>query len=249
MNALVILTQNPKVELIDFYRVIGRDNYDVYFIVDDNSNKLLINDLVNYIQIDDSVCERYGYHSFNNFINKNKNNTVCISAWDKALFYFSNLNKSYEYIWFVEDDVFVPNINLFETIDEAFLGADLLSSENVINTSGETESWIWWRSIPKEKFPLPWARSMVCVVRISRKLIKILDNFVKNNRESRKFIEFIFHTLAIHNDLIVNEIDNLKGVVFRKDWQKQELNNKTFYHPVKEINQQTEFRKYLSNDK
>jgi len=242
MNALVILTKNPSTELVEFYRTIRRETYDVFFLVDDNSKKLIIDDLINYIQIEDSLCQKYGYHSFNPII-KNGNSPF-VSAWDKAIFYFANLNKSYNKIWFLEEDFFVPDINFFEKLDTCFLNEDILSAGNFINATGELEGWDWWW-MAKESVPLPWAKSMVCAIRVSQKLMKILSSYVENNKNSYKFIEYIFHTLALHNDLEVKAIENLQGIVWRRDWLKEELNMNTLYHPVKSINQQTEFREHL----
>jgi hypothetical protein len=247
MNALIILTKTPNPEIVDFYKTISRDNYDVYLLSDDNSSNLIIDDDINYLQIDDELCKKYGYHSFNPVINKNKFGSLCISAWDKALFYFGRLNKSYDNIWFIEDDVFVPDINLFQTMDDQFFDEDLLASGNNINTTGEIESWFWWKTVPMSNLPLPWAQSAVCAVRMSKKLIRIVDNYVTNNMNSLKFIEYIFHTLALHNNLNVKTVNNLKGIVWRREWKIEELENSIIYHPVKNFHLQTQFRAYLSN--
>ena len=247
MNAIAVLAKNYSKELIDFYGSISRDNYDVYFFIDDNSEKIIINNPTYIIQIFDSLCEKYGYHSFNSLIDKNKNGSLTVSAWDKAIFYFCKLNQSYNQIWFVEDDVFVPDINIFPSIDQDFPGEDILSGKRVLNTSGDLEGWSWWGKIPSSNLPLPWAKSMVCAVRLSQKLLGILGNYVEKNPQSNKFIEFIFHTLALHHHLEVKEIDNFRGIWWRKDWKKEDLNMKTLYHPVKLIAQQIEFRNYLTN--
>ena len=165
MIAIALLTLNPHPELIKFYKNISRDNYDFYCFIDDNSiNKQLINDDLNTIQIDDYFCARNGFHGFNPVIQKN--NAPLVSAWDKAIFYFCHQNRSYEHIWFLEDDVFVPDVNLFNIIDSQFEKADLLSSENVINTTGELRSWPWWEMASHSNLPLPWAKSMVCALRV-----------------------------------------------------------------------------------
>jgi hypothetical protein len=245
MNAIALLTLNPHPELIEFYKNIRRENYDFYCFIDDNSmSRCLINDYLHPIQVDDYFCARNGFHGFNPVIQKG--NGPLVSAWDKALLYFCQQNRSYEHIWFIEDDVFVPNINLFKTIDTQYKNADLLSSENVINTTGELSSWPWWRMASQSNLPLPWAKSMVCALRVSERLLRLLNQHVSKNKDRYKFIEYIFHTLAFHNQLSVEVVDNLSGIVWRRDWVKEELNSNTLYHPVKSIEQQILFREYLN---
>jgi hypothetical protein len=245
MIAIALLTLNPKRELIEFYKNISTNNYDFYCIVDNNNiNKSLINDNVNFIQIDDHFCARNGFHGFNPVIRKR--NAPLVSAWDKAIFYFCRLNRSYEHIWFVEDDVFVPDFNLFQTTDSRYQNTDLLSSKIEVNVTGELKSWVWWKMASHSNIPLPWAKSMVCAFRVSKILLQLLDQHVSKNKNKYKFIEYIFHTLALHNELTVKEADSLSGIVYRRDWVKEDLNFNTFYHPVKSIEQQILFREYLN---
>jgi len=244
MIAIALLTLKPDPELIKFYKNISRDNYDFYCFIDDNNiNRSLTNDYLNSIQIDDYFCAINGFHGFNPVIKKN---APLVSAWDKAILYFCLQNRSYEHIWFIEDDVFVPDISLFKIIDSQHNNADLLSSENVINTTGELESWEWWKMASNSNLPLPWAKSMVCALRVSKTLMKLLSEHVSKNKDRYKFIEYIFHTLALHNKLSVKVVGNLSGIVWRRDWVKEELNSNILYHPVKSVEQQTAFREYLN---
>ncbi len=243
MIAIALLTLNPKAELIEFYKKINRANYDLYCFVDDNSKEQIIDDFLNYIYVDDFFCKQNGFHRFNPVIEKG---TCNVSSWDKAILYFCRLNKGYDYVWFIEDDVFVPDINLFELIDNKFLKDDLLSNENIINHNGELESWYWWKLASESNLPLPWAHSMVCAMRASKRLLSLVDQYVTSNKNSPKFIEYIFHTLALHNNLSIKKVENLSGIVWRKNWEADDLNEEKFYHPVKLIGQQTEFRRLLN---
>jgi hypothetical protein len=246
LNAIALLTLNPNLELLDFYKNIPKQKYDLYCFVDNNLVNLTNTHFVNYIQLDDLICEKNGFHRFNPVI-KNKKGFPNVSSWDKAIFYFSTVNRSYDNVWYIEDDVFVPDINLFQDIDNNFPKDDLLSSENVINTTGEIDSWVWWKLVKSSNLPLPWAKSMVCALRVSKTLMSLLNEYVSENHNSYKFVEYIFHTLALHNNLSVRPIENLNGIVWRREWLKEELNAKTLYHPIKSIEQQINFRKFLIN--
>jgi hypothetical protein len=245
MIAIALLTLKPNVKLIKFYKKICRNNYDFYCFIDDNSiNNVLINDNVNFIQIDDYFCAMNGFQGFNPVIRKN--NAPLVSAWDKAIFYFCQQNRSYDHVWFIEDDVFVPSTKLFYAVDSQYKNADLLSSENVINITGELESWDWWRLASDSNLRLPWAKSMVCALRVSKKLLWLLAQHVNKNKYQDKFIEYIFHTLALHKKLSVKIVENLSGIEWRREWLKDDLNYNTFYHPVKSIQEQILFRENLN---
>jgi hypothetical protein len=54
-------------------------------------------------------------------------------------------------------------------------------------------------------------------------------------REHYPFIEFIFHTLALHNGYQVTVAEELRGILWRHDWRVEEMRPDHLYHPVKAI--------------
>ena len=62
------------------------------------------------------------------------------------------------------------------------------------------------------------------------------------------FIEYIFHTLALHNKLSVIKVQELSGVVYRKQWDESEMNSVTIYHPVKDRDFRNRYRKIKKSD-
>ena len=222
-----------------------------------------------------------GFFGFNPVVNKI---SKC-SAWDKALYFFSNLNTAYDNVWFIEDDVFVPSVEAIVNIDDRHKDADIVSAENNINHTGELESWLWWQHVPKNVFPLPWACSMVCAVRLSKATLKAINHAISNNRanmarkrlingvlfkcfslmsrvrqieylerkkryvQPRKFpfIEFVFHTIAIHNNLKVVAAKELSGIVWRREWSGSEMNKFYLYHPVKDKDKHKTLRLQIEN--
>ena len=56
-----------------------------------------------------------------------------ISGWDKALYYFGTKNI-FDYIWFIEDDVYFYNENTLQQLDNQYKD-DLLSNQYSINVS------------------------------------------------------------------------------------------------------------------
>lgn len=244
MHALAVLTRQPHPTLVAFYQRLAQEGYEVFVFVDDNTVACARKDGVRFIQVDDGLCAGQGYQGFNPVITKP--GAPLVSAWDKALFYFGQVNRGHRQVWFVEDDVFVPRAGVFGEIDRAFQTADLLSEGNVVNTTGELESWAWWPMVPHSRLALPWAKSMVCAVRVSRRLLRIVAEYVTRHPTAPKFIEYVFHTLALHHGLSVEVVKHLQGIAWRRDWTAAELNRDTLYHPVKSIAQQAECWAYLA---
>ena len=251
-RAVAILTLNPSRPQIDFYKDMVGFGYDVFFIVDNNTFHCPTIPNVVFVQINDIACQAAGFSMLNPVISRRKINHV--SSWEKSLLYFSIINNDYDSVWFIEDDVFVPSISTFYEIDLEFPSADLISKENKLNETGELKSWYWWKFVPEQILPLPWASSMVCAVRLSKKLLRdILNKLDKNKhdiyfiRRMNKylFIEYLFNTVALHSGLEIIVCPQLSCIEWRKEWKKEEIDVKKIYHPVKDQALQISFRQEL----
>jgi len=278
MNAIAVLTVTPSDDLLEFYSRFVRLGYRVFVVVDDNNFKLgngeikVEGDAVSLIQFEDDECRRAGFLDFNPVVQKKSR----CSAWEKALYYFCRRGLSYDNVWFIEDDVFVPNHEIISTVDRKYGNADVIGADNVVNRYGvldDQEGWPWWRLVPNSILQPPWARSMVCAVRLSRKTLTVLDSLIRLNKNKLRFtnamisvikvlsllrqkslwrkkfyIEYIFHTLALHNQLSVIKARELSGVVFRKQWDVSEMNSGTIYHPLKDRDLHNRYREILNQD-
>jgi hypothetical protein len=278
MNAIAVLTVTPSDDLIEFYSGFVRLGYRVFVIVDDNNLKLgnpevrAKNAGVSLIQIEDYECRRPGFFNFMAMVQKRGRS----SALEKALYYFCCRDLSHDNVWFIEDDVFVPNHEIILSIDRKYGNADIISADNVVNKYGvldDQELWPWWRLVPKTILPPPWAHSTVCTVRLSRKMLTTLASFIRSNQNKLRFtnvvisvikvvgllrpkslwrkkfyIEYIFHTLALHNQLNVIKAQELSGVVYRKEWEVSKMNSGTIYHPLKNRDLHNRYRKILRQD-
>jgi hypothetical protein len=278
MNAIAVLTITPSDGLLEFYSRFVRLGYRVFVVIDDNNFKLdnaevkAKSGVVSLIQFEDHECRRAGFLDFNPAVQKRSR----CSAWEKALYYFCCRDLSYDNVWFIEDDVFVPNHQIISTVDRKYGNADIISVDNIVNRHGaldDQEGWPWWRLVPETILRPPWARSMVCTVRLSRKILTDLDALIRSNKNKLRitnavialikglsllrqkslwrkkfYIEYIFHTLALHNQLRVIKARELSGVVYRKQWDVSEMNSRTIYHPLKDCDLQNRYRKTLNQD-
>ena len=326
MNAIAVLTVTPSDDLLEFYSGFVRLGYRVFVVIDDNNFKLgnaevkAKNAGVSLMQFEEYECRRAGFFDLNPLPGEEldvakmpghwllarlggKSSDVefrrrC-SAWEKALYYFCCRDLSHDNVWFIEDDVFVPNHEIILTMDRKYGKADIISAENVVYKDGvldDGEHWPWWKHVPKTILRPPWAHSMVVAVRLSRKILTAFDDLIRRNKNKIRFvntlnkstlyfinivmwrvmkvvdllrgrqnswswknswsskyfvikfffIEYTFHTLALHNQLSVIKAQELSGVVWRKEWDVSEMNSGTIYHPLKDRDLHNRYRKILN---
>jgi hypothetical protein len=273
MNAIALLTVAPSHDLLEFYSGFERLGYRVFVVVDDNNFKLgnaevkVKNAGVSLIQFDDNECRTAGFFDLNPVIEKRSR----CAAWEKALYYFCRRDLSHDNVWFIEDDVFVPNHETILNIDRKYGKADIISVDNAVNEYGVLDDWYWWRFVPKTILRPPWAKSMVCTVRLSRKILTAFDSLIRSNKDKLRiqnaviklanitrgrpqdpsrtyfFIEYTFHTLALHCQLSVITAQELSGVVWRKEWDVSEMNPGTIYHPLKDRDLHKRYRQILQS--
>ena len=141
MNVFCLITFRPNKIWCDFLNLFNK--YKIFIIVDDNNFDLFdfTNNYKNitFIQIEEIKCKNHGFIDTNFMINSS------INGWDKALYYFSIEYKDYEFIWFMEDDVFFYNENTIIQIDNQYINEDLLSNKYSVNIDGNKETWHWSR--------------------------------------------------------------------------------------------------------
>ena len=107
-------------------------------------------------------------------------------------------------------------------------------------------TWHWKRIFKQCPLPPPYATSMICAVRVSPKLLAVIDFFAK--KFHRLFMdEALFNTLALKANLRVVTPSELSTIVFRKKWQDFEFTKDKLYHPVKEVQRQIYLRSMLEN--
>lgn len=246
--AICLLCVKPNQIHIDFLNTII--NYKLFMLCDDNNCNIDNNTNIEFIKIDDTECENNGFKNSNFFINKNP------SAWDKVFYYFSKIKSNqFDYVWILEDDVFVPNNDAFYNLDHKYGIADLLCRSNCCNST--LNSWKLWHTA-NNKYELPWYSSMMCCCRISNKLFQEIGKYVEEKGELF-FIEVMINTIANHKKLIIKEVEEFENIIaqaqignryrfFSKGkiiWMTKSIpniRNNYLYHPVKNIELQEFYR-------
>ena len=232
------------------------DLYDYYICVDtvlSNQEILRYNNIdmkkdrnkINIINIEDKIPELYGFKSSVLYFPEK----AC--SRDKGLYYFSMVNNSYNHIWFIEEDVFFYNLDTLIRMDIKYKDTfDLILRDLSIKTDKETLNWYW----PKVngKIDLPWACGMICIIRISKKLLeKIKEYALKNN--TLFLDEALFSTIAFQNNLNIHTPEELK-TIYENNWTKMNTNDNDinkiinkfdFLHPVKNLDDQIKYREII----
>ena len=241
-NAICILAVNANLTTFQFAELLKNHNYDIYICIDNNDCILPYYDKTKI-----QIVRIYNDESEKNYFFGSvvyTQNRAC--SRDKALYYFCKINNNYEYIWFLEEDVFIPNENTIQRIDETYKNYDLLTQNNEIKLSHHDNRFYWqhwWRN--ENKIEYPWAHSMICAVRVSKKLLKCILDFVTLNKYLL-FDELLFNTIALQNNLIIGTPIELSNVVFSFNDIIPNIVNPTFlYHPIKDLNAQKKIRKKL----
>jgi hypothetical protein len=252
--AICLLGYQPTNELLELYDGLYKgDKYDIYVIVDDNNYDVLekkkrFKDF-NFIKVKEETCYKYGYTHLAYTVKKGEP-----SAWDKGIYYFCEENKiDYKYVWFIEDDVFIPLPTTIKDIDDKYnregfvdllVRSDKLVKKNKISIPYQQKEELNKYMEPELKSYL--SKSMICAIRVSENLLQKVKLYAKKHHYLF-FSEYIFVTLAKYYGLKIKSIEELKNIIFRKIWTIDDIfkEQHTLFHPVKDFFLQQSFRKTL----
>jgi len=239
MNIICLLSVRPCIKTYNFLKSIKKNTkYDVYIVIDDNNYNIPNYDgIIKIIKINNKECEINGYKSTVLWLN----NKAC--SRDKALYYFTKNSIDYNYIWFIEEDVFIPNIYTIQNIDKKYESNhyDLLVKEHYIINEKKTD-WHWKHVNRQIKINPPYACSMISAVRCSKVMLNIIKDYAKTY--NNLFLdEVLFNTLAMQNNLQILCIEELSTIHWRTVWKVTDIVNTKLYHPIKNINIQYSYRK------
>lgn len=247
--AYVFLTRIPNYTLIQFAETLS---IDTYIFIDDNNYEIPKSNNIKFIQIDANECREHHMCCAQEtvFDNTKDMNKTMVHSWDKALYYFTYKDVTYDYVWFIEDDVFIPSKDAIKYIDTKYIhdNYDLLVANNNISKNYEVDEGIWHWKYAVQIFGFPSYCSMTCACRMSRKLLEAIKDFTMK-QGFIPFHEFSFNTIAMKSGLSVYCAPELSTVKYDTRWTLEDLiNNKNnLFHPMKNYNQHEMIRQYIKN--
>ena len=223
---------------IDFLK--GFTTYDVYVMVDNTSidySEKCKGTRIKVIQIPNEVCKAAGFFKMTMTLKRE------ITAWDKAIYYFSTVNTTYDRVWFVEEDVFFHSEQTLLDIDAAYTTADLLTNRYSVNTKGNRAGW-HWPKVTIHGIPPPFYSCMCCAARLSSRLIGKMKEYADTHK-TLFFLEAMFPTLCQHNKFEYKTPEAFANIVWRKNYSLSDLNKTQLFHPIKNLEMQRLFRSKL----
>ena len=176
-----------------------------------------------------------------------------VSGWDKALFFFSVVIPSkYDYVWFIEDDVFFLNEQVLTNLDAKYLNQDLIANcdfdKNNVNTNDHENptnvGWLW--PLIDIKIEKPWYAGMMCITRMSNTLLQCI-RWYASKYNTLFFLEALFPTITSHFKLSYVQPEELTTVTYRdvfflEDDQDRLRIETHVFHPMKDLNKHKELR-------
>lgn len=259
MKAFFILTLRPSENNLNFVREFLKKDTDILpiIIVDDN-DYIPPKDLENYIlQVDDKTCKQSGFYNINFVIKKE------VTSWDKVMYLLCTKMKQIKFCWIVEDDVFVPSVDSVIRMTQKYSKYDIVTASNYINYNENINDleyenvksmhlWRHWKKVPKNMYSKAsgtkvsvkgWARSMVCAIGMSHRLIKEVIKYV-NKFHRLEFLEFFFNTLAYRARLKYITPRELYTITWRYKFTDEEIIKMKYnwFHPIKDQNRQVSLR-------
>jgi hypothetical protein len=241
-----MLTVNPPAETLEFIEQLAQDaigyGVDVYIAIDDqnfNFSSINISSHVRILNVSIEQCVSHGYQ-FTTHYGGNKSN---VAAWDKALLYFSVFNKNYSFVWFTENDVFIPSTQAVRSLHLLYSNdSDLVTPTNSHNVDGNATYWQWSETVGR--LVPPWSNSMVNYVGLSQRLLQALNEYIQWRGKSA-FHEYFFHTTAIQNNMTIVIPLELSTVEHRQHVSWNDVYNRpnNIWHPVKMPVQRSFYRK------
>lgn len=265
-KALCIVSKIANPEWVEFLSKFNE--YDVFIIADDNSEdyqkKYENFPKVKIFQFQDEECEKAGFTGLTRdvhprFILPNKSDKKLVWAWDKAFYYFCVINQFYDYVWFLEEDVFIYDESSLSKIDNNYAEEDLLSP--VINLDrveknsnlGYPKYWWWTKICRLENFkqltPL-FYRSYAFHIRVSKKLIQKIREHAFEHR-SLFFHEAFIPMICIKNNLSFSnpaELQISRPCVELREEDKIKIYGAEryyFFHPIKNLEEHEMYRKNI----
>jgi hypothetical protein len=255
-KAIVLLTVVPNVKQMDLWAELYVKNMDILIVCDNNDADL--SDFrekypsFKFIQVNNDECVKAGYQNMNYLIRPG-----FPTAWEKAV-YFLCEKSDYKYAWLLEDDVVIPHPKTIYILDNK-LGNKPDLAVSFKHYYYNENYWAHWKTLPnfftkknnaygidkKSKKPFVGVKGMVCASRVSRNLLNAIKKFAHDNN-TLFFLELLFNSLAEKYRLKVVMPIELSNIIWRKEYKISEMNKKYLYHPIKNIEEQVEIRKYFT---
>jgi len=139
--------------------------------------------------------------------------------------------------------VFIYDENTISNIDSKFENYDILCNSDF--KVGRLNEWLWKRI--KINLTQPYYHGMMCACRMSNKLLENINHYAIQNKKLF-FLEALFPTIAIKNNLKYIRPDEFKTITYRDKINMDQYTKVNIYHPCKDIELHDIIRNLLKID-
>lgn len=226
------------------------DHFNVYVLTDNPDYHLDdgYQNLTHLSTAGDHATSQHFTHSYDHHFIKRVLGGRVSAAWDWAMWWFVQKIRPTTMVWFAEEDVYHGPDDLI-ALANTTKGADL-----VIKGAGQNSDWHHWPSVKENKLlsraignkgvlrRTQLFHSLHCVVGIAPKLFELVG-MVAHKCKRLFHLEYLLPTLASYHQLVMIHPPAFKTIVWKADWHYDDVQKGSFYHPVKSIDQQMEWRK------
>jgi len=219
---------------------LANHNISAYIMQDNDYNHMSHNGNITIISIAHQLSLHAGYNRGGRRYYEDKaiengevvrgKNTIP-NSWDKALFYFAAIDQHYEFVWFIEDDVYISSLSAFMIVHEQSLNrsTDLTVKEAHEKNKDKHKVYIM------AHIAQPWYWSLVVAIGVSKQLLSIIRTFVEKYNVL-EYVEFMFTTLAMQNNLTIfhpHQFQSFMNPGFKHPCYDLITDNESWYHPMK----------------
>ena len=155
-------------------------------------------------------------------------------SWAKSTFFICRLAPKYDFVWLMEDDVYIPSKASFIAMLRLSTNQDLVVKS--LTSHNDSLDWVHWEHAEYHySFPEPWYKSLVCVMGMSNTMITKVDDYIQEFR-NMGFVEYFFLSIAVHNNLTILNPSTLSTIECQTDFSCENVNNSNmnWFHPVKD---------------
>jgi hypothetical protein len=231
-NAIVTVNWKWMTELVAY-------NISAYIMHDNDYNQVSENKNITSISISHQLTMHAGYNRGGNRYYHDRiiengelilgNNTIP-NSWDKAIFYFSAIDQHYDFVWLIEDDVYISSVSTFMAVHEQSLNCSTdLTVREAIKHPIDLRKRYMAHTVQ------PWYRSLVVAVGVSKRLLFLIRTFVEKY-DVLEYVEFMFTTIAKQNNLTIFhpiQFQSLLSPGSKHPCYDFITDNDSWYHPIK----------------
>lgn len=221
---LILILSRKQTEYTDKLNNFFRTNHVDSILIEDN------NDPPQSFLIDE------GYHNMTKILDRP-------SAWEKSLYFIfvNDLYRKYDYFYFIEDDVYSKDLNVFLRLISLWNTIDYDLIARAIKDQTEEPEWFWWKKTVKDRENFKCSvKSFNPICRLSSRLIVKIHQY-KEYYNSLVFHEILFPSVAKDFNMKYLDYDNTEygkhiEIVVAPDCKilnYEDIITDNIYHPYK----------------